>query len=391
MLGRLGRCAGTYSGLVTPQMTRQMTPPAGSSCPYTVRPARARDLDSIAPLEDSGLTLFESVLGDLTGTVLGESAMSGQERAEKNGFLLVAETGESLVGFVHVLFLDGHAHLEQISVRPDHMRQGIGTALIEAACERLAAKGHGAVTLMTYADLPWNGPYYAQLGFAEVGDDEPRAAYQLRLVEVEERIGLGEFGRRILMRRGLRRHRTRAEMLAFLPTIDALPRDVGTLRLIVGRPAPGAREELAEGELTAEVGLVGDDWLARGSRHTDDGSSAVDMQLNIASHPMIEFLAQEDDRVALAGDQLYLDLDLSHDNLPAGSELHFGSGEDGAVVAVTETPHQGCAKFINRFGREAMTFVNSADGKPRRLRGLCAQVVRDGVVRQGDQVLVVRP
>ena len=367
-------------------MTQQTAP---SSAAFAVRPARARDLAGIAALEDSGLALFESALGDLSGTVLADPAMSGPERAEKDGFLLVA--GDPAVGFVHVLFLDGHAHLEQISVHPDHMRQGIGAALIEAACERLSAQGHGAVTLMTYADLPWNGPYYAAHGFAEVGDDEPRAAYQLRLVEVEERIGLGEFGRRILMRRTLRRHRTAEEMVAFLPTLDAMPRDEGTLRMFVRRPAAGSREVLAEGELTAEAGLVGDSWLARGSRHTTDGSAAVDMQLNITSHPMMEFLAQEDDRVALAGDQLYLDLDLSHDNLPAGSELHFGSGEDGAVVVVTETPHNGCAKFINRFGREAMAFVNGAEGKPRRLRGLCAQVVRDGVVREGDRVVVVRP
>lgn len=358
---------------------------------YAVRPARARDLDAIGPLEDSGLALFESALGDLTGTVLGERAMSGQERSTKDGFLLVAEVSGGLVGFVHVLILDGHAHLEQISVHPDHMRQGIGAALIEAACERLSVQGHGAVTLMTYADLPWNGPYYARHGFAEVGDDEPRAAYQLRLVDVEERIGLGEFGRRILMRRTLRRHRTAEEMTAFLPTLDAMPRDVGTLRMIVSRPESGSREVLAEGELNAQVGLVGDDWLARGSRHTDDGTAAVDMQLNITSHPMMEFLAQEGDRVALAGDQLYVDLDLSHENLPAGSELRFGSDEDGAVVVVTETPHNGCAKFINRFGREAMTFVNGPEGKPRRLRGLCARVVRDGVVRQGDRVVVVRP
>ena len=195
------------------------------------------------------------------------------------------------------------------------------------------------------------------------------------------------------MRRGLRQHRTLEEMLEFLPTLDEVPRDVGTLRLIVRRPASGARELLAEGELSTEVGLVGDNWLARGSRHSEDGTALLDMQLNLTSHPMMEFLAQEEDRVSLAGDQLYLDLDLSFDNLPTGSELHFGgrTSTDGAVVVVTPIPHNGCAKFINRFGREAMTFVNSPEGKPRRLRGLCARVVRDGIVRQGDRVVVVRP
>src|SRR5690348_16845608 len=204
-----------YSSPVTQQLTHDTA--------NAVRPDRASDLDDLVAHEASGLAFFESALGDLSGTALAEPSMSGQERAEKDGFILVA--GDPVVGFAHVLFLDGHAHLEQLSVHPDHMRQGIGAALIEAACQRLSVQGHGAVTLMTYADLPWNGPYYGRHGFAEVGDDEPRAAYQLRLVDVEERIGLGAFGRRILMRRTLRQHRTAEEMVAFLPTVDAMPRD----------------------------------------------------------------------------------------------------------------------------------------------------------------------
>ena len=121
-----------------------------------------------------------------------------------------------------------------------------------------------------------------------------------------------------------------------------------------------------------------------------DGGPDPDMQLNVMHHGLVQFLAQDPARDELAGDQMYIDLDLSHDNLPAWSELHIG-GPDGAVVVVTEVPHNGCGKFIARFGRDAMAFVNGPEGKPRRLRGLCAKVVRPGPVRPGDEVVVVRP
>ena len=128
----------------------------------------------------------------------------------------------------------------------------------------------------------------------------------------------------------LRRHRTTEDLTAFLPTLDGRPGDVGTLRTVVRRPAVGKREVLEEGRLDVAEGLVGDTWRARGSRRTDDGSAHPDMQLNVMSHALVEFLAQDPDREALAGDQMFVDLDLSHANLPAWSELHIG-GPDGAV------------------------------------------------------------
>ena len=194
----------------------------------------------------------------------------------------------------------------------------------------------------------------------------------------------------VLMRRVLRAHRTTAELTAFLPTLDAAPRDVGTLRAVIRRPAPGEREVLDVGHLDVVDGLVGDTWATRGSRRTPDGSAHPDMQLNIMSHRLVELLAQDPARERLAGDQMFIDLDLSHDNLPVWSELHIG-GPGGAVVVVTDQPHNGCGKFIARFGMDAMTFVNGPEGKPRRLRGLCAKVVRPGPVRPGDEVVVVRP
>lgn len=197
-------------------------------------------------------------------------------------------------------------------------------------------------------------------------------------------------------------HRTRAELEAFLPVLDAAPKDVGVLKLLVRRPQVDAREVLDRGELDLTQGLVGDCWLARGSSRRPDRSANPDSQLNIMSHPMVEFLAQDPEREPLAGDQLYLDLDLSHANLPAGSTLTFGDPDgvgdsDGVgdagrpVIVVTEEPHTGCAKFVARFGVEAMRFVNGEHGKPRRLRGLCARVVVPGVVRPGDSVVVTRP
>ena len=197
-------------------------------------------------------------------------------------------------------------------------------------------------------------------------------------------------------------HRTLAELEAFLPVLDAAPKDVGVLKLLVRRPQVDAREVLDRGELDLTQGLVGDCWLARGSSRRPDRSANPDSQLNIMSHPMVEFLAQDPEREPLAGDQLYLDLDLSHANLPAGSTLTFGDPDgvgdsDGVgdagrpVIVVTEEPHTGCAKFVARFGVEAMRFVNGEHGKPRRLRGLCARVVVPGVVRPGDRVVVTRP
>ena len=187
-------------------------------------------------------------------------------------------------------------------------------------------------------------------------------------------------------------HRTPEELAAFLPVLLAAPRDAGTLELVVRRPAPGEREELAEGELDREVGLVGDTWSERPSSRTADGGPHPDMQLNVMNAPLVAFLAGVPGRRALAGDQLYLDLDLSHDNLPAGSRLTIGDPTTrGAVIEVTEQPHTGCAKFVERFGAEAMRFVNGAVGRPLRLRGLNARVVVPGRVRPGDPVTVTRP
>jgi len=176
------------------------------------------------------------------------------------------------------------------------------------------------------------------------------------------------------------RHLTTEELEAGLDEIRLSPRDRGALELIVRRPAVDEREVLEEGELSEAEGLVGDTWSVRGSSRTADGSAHPEMQLNVMNSRVIALLAGERGRWALAGDQLYLDMDLSAENLPAGARLAIGE----AVIEVTAQPHTGCKKFAARFGVEALKFVNSPEGRRLRLRGINARVVRPGTVRVGQ-------
>lgn len=172
------------------------------------------------------------------------------------------------------------------------------------------------------------------------------------------------------------------ELAAGLERILAAPADGGRIEMIVRRPAVDGREVVEEAELSTEVGLVGDGWISRPSSRTDDGSPHPDMQLTLMSSRVIELLAGERNRWPLAGDQIYVDLDLGEKNLPVGTRL--GVGE--AVVEITAQPHLGCGKFAERFGREALLFVNGRERRSLRLRGVNARVVRGGTVRVGDVV-----
>lgn len=178
------------------------------------------------------------------------------------------------------------------------------------------------------------------------------------------------------------KHLTMEELEAGLDNIRNSPADEGVLELIVRRPQIGEREILEEGELHLTHGLVGDNWSIRGSSRTADGSSHPDMQLNIMNARAIALFAQQRDRWPLAGDQLFVDLDLSPDNLPSGTRLALGS----AVIEVTNQPHTGCKKFVERFGLDALKFVSSPVGKALNLRGINAKVVQPGVIRVGCQV-----
>jgi MOSC domain-containing protein YiiM len=175
---------------------------------------------------------------------------------------------------------------------------------------------------------------------------------------------------------GAVQHLTTAELEAGLAEVRRSPADAGVVELVVARPEVGVRDVLAEGMLDLEKGLVGDNW---GVRHE---TAEYDRQLNVINARLSRLVAIEPERRPLAGDQLHVDLDLSIENLPPGTRLALGS----AVIEVSETPHTGCSKFVERFGREAMRFVNSPLGRELRLRGMCARVVVAGTVRPGDPI-----
>jgi MOSC domain-containing protein YiiM len=165
-----------------------------------------------------------------------------------------------------------------------------------------------------------------------------------------------------------------------LDRIRDAPADEGTLELIAARPAEGERKVLIEAWLDVHDGLIGDNWRARGSSRTPDGSANPDAQITLMSARAAAAIAGERERWAMAGDQLYVDLDLSLANLPPGTRLQIGS----AVIEFSEAPHTGCAKFSARFGNDAQRFVNSAAGRELRIRGANCRVIVAGMVRQGD-------
>jgi hypothetical protein len=170
-------------------------------------------------------------------------------------------------------------------------------------------------------------------------------------------------------------HATREELDAGIDHVRSSPADHGMVELIVRRPAENEREVLDEAELDVQVGLVGDRWHL-GTSPTNDA------QLTLMNSRLAHLVARSRDRWALAGDQLYVDLDLSVANLPTGTRLAVGD----AVIEVTPAPHTGCAKFSARFGSDAVKLVNKGPGRELRLRGMNAAVVTPGTVRVGDRI-----
>ncbi len=153
------------------------------------------------------------------------------------------------------------------------------------------------------------------------------------------------------------------------------PRDEGRLEMVVRRPAEGEREVVAEARIEPGQGLVGDSWSTR-------AKVSPDAEITLMNARCIALLAGDADRWPLAGDQLYVDMDLSEENLPPGSRLRIGT----VLLEASAKPHRGCPKFSARFGTEALVFVSSEAGRAARLRGLNARVVEGGAVIVGDVV-----
>jgi hypothetical protein len=174
-------------------------------------------------------------------------------------------------------------------------------------------------------------------------------------------------------------HKTADELEAGLDYIRESPTDAGTLELIVARPSEGQRDVLAAAELDLNLGLVGDNWSVRVTKY---GPPDPEAQLNVMNARSAQLVAGSIDRWPLAGDQLYVDFDLSAEGLPAGSRLAIGD----AVIEITEKPHNGCAKFAERFGPAALRFVNIGEGKALCLRGRNAKVIQPGTIRTGDKI-----
>lgn len=181
------------------------------------------------------------------------------------------------------------------------------------------------------------------------------------------------------------KHQSLTELEQQLSYIQASPREKGEIKLILRRPDVNEREVLNQAELDLEKGLLGDNWKTRGSSKTTNGLGHPDMQLNIMNARVIEVITQDPDRWQWAGDQFYVDLDLSDENLPPGTRLKLGEAE----IEVTSMPHTGCKKFADRFGPDAMKFVNSKKGKELNLRGINAKVVVAGKVETGDKMVVL--
>ena len=172
------------------------------------------------------------------------------------------------------------------------------------------------------------------------------------------------------------------ELALGLDEIRRAPSDTGTVELIALRPSDGERRVVDTADVDLALGVVGDNWSTRPNRHTPDRRPDPKAQVTLMGARAAALFAGPQERWALAGDQLYVDFDLSETNVPPGTRLGIGS----AILEVTDEPHNGCAKFRRRFGEDALRLVNSPEGKQLHLRGINARVVQAGLVRRGDTI-----
>jgi hypothetical protein len=155
------------------------------------------------------------------------------------------------------------------------------------------------------------------------------------------------------------------------------PKDSGELALICARGEDGQRSELQRAALSVRGGLPGDAWFR-------DCPEKVDAQLTVMRVDVARLFANGQS-ITLAGDNLFVDLDLSKANLPCGSRLRIG----GALLEVTPEPHNGCLKFRQRFGADALRFTAEPNRHDQHLRGIYLKTVEAGEVAVGDTIEVL--
>ena len=181
-------------------------------------------------------------------------------------------------------------------------------------------------------------------------------------------------------------HLSTEELERGMDEVLASPREEGVLKAIFVRPGENERQSLEEAQLAQETGIVGDRWLENHWQHLPDGSSDPDTQVSIMnSRILAQISGGSHEAMGLAGDNLIVDFDLSEANLPAGIELKIGE----VVIQISTTPHTGCKKFVQRYGKAAQQFVNSDVGKENHLRGVLGKIVQAGSIRVGDVVAKV--
>ncbi|MGI9525391.1 MAG: MOSC domain-containing protein [Hyphomicrobiaceae bacterium] len=178
-------------------------------------------------------------------------------------------------------------------------------------------------------------------------------------------------------------HKTLMELRAGLPNVLASPQENGQVKAIVIRPQKGKRLDVDACDVSSEGGVHGDHWARGCWKSTEDGRPHPDVQVCIMNSRCIELIAGERRNWLPAGDNLFVDMDLRPTNLPPGQRVAVGD----AIIEITDTPHNGCASFAERYGRDATIFVNTGDGKVNRLRGIYARVVKCGKITVGDRFI----
>jgi GNAT superfamily N-acetyltransferase len=137
-----------------------------------IRPAREADLAALGALEKLGDARFALTGMDLVVDAPAPDPEDYQDALRDGGLLVAVDADDAPIGFVRVETLDGGPHLEQVSVHPDHAGHRLGAALVSAAERWAQSRGHRRMTLTTFTDVPWNGPYYARLGWTTLPESE---------------------------------------------------------------------------------------------------------------------------------------------------------------------------------------------------------------------------